>query len=153
ERLQTEAEKERDSATRERGVAESERERTAAAEAEAQKQRLRAEGLVYAGQLGQAQLAWQEGDVQRARDLLAGRGVDHRGWDYDHLRQRFDESQVTLRGHTADVTGVAFSPDGTRLASGSRDGTVKVWEAATGRELLSLKGHTSFVSCVAFSPD
>ncbi len=37
---------------------------------------------------------------------------------------------------------VAFSPDGKRLASASQDGTVKVWDAATGQEILTLKGHT-----------
>ena len=37
---------------------------------------------------------------------------------------------------------MSWSPDGTRLATGSRDGTAKVWDAAGGRELLTLKGHT-----------
>jgi WD40 repeat protein len=48
---------------------------------------------------------------------------------------------------------VAFSPDGQRLASASVDKTVKVWDAATGQEVLTLKGHTGAVSSVAFSPD
>ena len=60
---------------------------------------------------------------------------------------------LSLKGHTAAVTSVAFSPDGKRIVSGSRDKTVKVWDAATGQELLSLKGHTGEVSSVAFSPD
>jgi WD40 repeat protein len=48
---------------------------------------------------------------------------------------------------------VTFSPDGTRLASASRDQTVKVWDLATYQELISLKGHTDTVRGVAFSPD
>ncbi len=48
---------------------------------------------------------------------------------------------------------VAFSPDGQRLASASQDQTVKIWNSATGGELLALKGHTGWVRSVAFSPD
>ena len=50
---------------------------------------------------------------------------------------------LTLKGHTGRVTGVAFSPDGKRLASGGRDQTVKLWDAATGQETPHPQGHTS----------
>jgi len=59
----------------------------------------------------------------------------------------------TLVGHQGWINGVAFSPDGTRLATGSYDGTARVWDAATGRELLTLTGHQSTVLAVTFSPD
>jgi RNA polymerase sigma factor (sigma-70 family) len=59
----------------------------------------------------------------------------------------------TLQGHPSCVSSVAFSPDGSLLASASTDGTVKIWETATGKELLTLKGHQSQVNRVAFSPD
>jgi WD40 repeat protein/serine/threonine protein kinase len=49
--------------------------------------------------------------------------------------------------------GVAFSPDGQRLASGSQAGLVTVWDARTGKELLTLRGHAGAVPGVAFSPD
>jgi hypothetical protein len=48
---------------------------------------------------------------------------------------------------------VAFSPDGTRLLTGSDDRTARVWDARTGTPLLELKGHTGSVRSVAFSPD
>src|SRR5262249_40347589 len=60
---------------------------------------------------------------------------------------------LTLRGHTAGVTGVAFSPDGRRLTSAADDRVVKLWDTATGQEVLTLRGHTGVASSVAFSPD
>jgi WD40 repeat protein/serine/threonine protein kinase len=58
----------------------------------------------------------------------------------------------TLTGHTDVVYGLAYSPDGDRLATASWDGTVKVWDAADGRELLAFRGHNEPVLRVAFSP-
>ncbi|MEH1872053.1 nSTAND1 domain-containing NTPase [Nostoc sp.] len=57
-----------------------------------------------------------------------------------------------LEGHADIVWGVAFSPDGQLLASGSRDQTVKIWRP-DGTLLQTLKGHTDAVSCISFSPD
>jgi len=58
-----------------------------------------------------------------------------------------------LRDHAAAVLSVAFSPDGNLLASGSRDGAVKLWEVAGGREVNTLRGYAGMVSSVVFSPD
>jgi WD40 repeat protein len=58
-----------------------------------------------------------------------------------------------LRGHTDYVPSIAFSPDGSRLASASYDHTVRIWDVKTGHELLNLQGHADKVLAVAFSPD
>jgi WD40 repeat protein len=57
-------------------------------------------------------------------------------------------------GHSYyDVFSVTFSPDGRLLASGSEDGTIKLWDVNTGEEIRTLKGHSWRVRSVAFSPD
>jgi len=56
-------------------------------------------------------------------------------------------------GHRDVVNSVAFSADGKLLASGSRDNNIKLWDAATGREIRTLQGHSSYVLSVAFSAD
>jgi WD40 repeat protein len=60
---------------------------------------------------------------------------------------------LDLRGHTAIVEGLACSPEGRRLATGSDDRTIKLWDTTTGEEVFTLRGHTGGVLCVAFSPD
>ena len=54
---------------------------------------------------------------------------------------------LTLKGHTSTVGRSAFTPDGKRIVSGSMDGTLKVWDAQTGREILSFQGPAEGVFC------
>ena len=62
------------------------------------------------------------------------------------------QEPLTLKGHTR-VPSAAFSPDGSRIVTGSDDHTAKVWDARSGQDTLTLKGHTKIVTAVAFSPD
>src|SRR5207244_3643974 len=48
---------------------------------------------------------------------------------------------------------IAYSPDGKRIATKSQDGTVKVWDAQTGHELLTFRNHPERAVSLAFSPD
>jgi WD40 repeat protein len=59
----------------------------------------------------------------------------------------------TYRGHSAGVNAVVWSPDGKRIASGSQDLTVQVWDAADGSHVYIYHGHSSFVNAVAWSSD
>jgi WD40 repeat protein len=57
-----------------------------------------------------------------------------------------------LRGHQQAVNDVAFTPDGTHLATASGDGTARIWDTTTGTTLTTLTGHDHPVYGVAFSP-
>jgi len=68
-------------------------------------------------------------------------------WDLTTRKQ-----VLTLTGHDQPCEGVAFSPDGTRLATGDIAGTIKIWDAATGEALLTLEQDGQIHNLV-FSPD
>ena len=121
------------------------------AKTEADQQRDEARLAAYASGMGLAQRAWEENNVVRARELLAelpreAAGRNLRGFEWFYLsRLCHPDELATLVGHAGSVTSVAFSPDGQRLASGSYDQTVKIWDSATGKELFTLKGHADWV--------
>ena len=60
---------------------------------------------------------------------------------------------ATFAGRPGRVEAVAFSPDGTRVLTGSTDGTAWLWDGATSKLVATLAGHTSYLHAAAFSPD
>ena len=63
------------------------------------------------------------------------------------------EATATFRGHTKDITSLAFSPDGKTLASSGKDSKVLLWNVATGKNALLLTEHDGNVFYVGFSHD
>ena len=72
---------------------------------------------------------------------------------YSDSSEFFYQNHVTLFGHRNGVSSVAFSSDGTSIASGSRDKTIKLWNTTSGKEINTLKGHADEVLGVAFTLD
>jgi WD40 repeat protein/tRNA A-37 threonylcarbamoyl transferase component Bud32 len=141
-------------AVRQRDLARGESARADAKAEEARQREAQARQQEYVAQIGRADAQLQAGDHAGAHQVLHSAAVDLRGWEYAYLRRRTEGTPLTLRGHTNWVNSVAYSPDGTRLASASMDGTINIWDARTGAELLTLRGHTPQpATSVSYSPD
>ena len=115
----------------------------------------------YGKKIGLTAQALEGNDLQQAEQLLnetnPGFGeADMRGFEWGYLKRLLDErnaSKPVSLPHEQPVESVAFSPDGTKLATGGNDNSIHLWDVATGEKLSTFKGHTDWIANVSFSPD
>jgi WD40 repeat protein len=90
---------------------------------------------------------------------LFPRWEPHSHWICDTTIRIWDAETGTtvgepLKGHTGWVWGVAYSPNGRNIISGSEDGTIRIWDAETGAAVgKALEAHEKPVRSVAYSPN
>ncbi len=113
---------------------------------------LRAETFRYFHHIAVAHAKWENAYLGQTLALLEACPTDRRGWEWHYLQRTCHADLFTLCGHEGEVACIAFNPDGTRLLSGGNDGTVRLWDAATGRLLHTVKAHSHYANALAFSP-
>jgi len=106
---------------------------------------------LYYRNVALAEHEWNANNMLRADQLLDACPDHRRGWEWHYVKHLRYGNLSPLRGHSLVVSSVAISPDGTRIASSSLDGTVRIWDANTGLPLgRPFSEHTDLVRVVVF---
>ena len=121
----------------------------------------------YYAEIGLAKHHIEEGNIDRALELLLHCPPRYRHWEWGHLLYLCHQDIRTIPAHTnvlsavdtrtksglGSMTMIQFSPDSQSLVTLSTDGTAKVWDVADGHALFACGSSSNRVAALAFSPD
>ena len=145
----------REASQRRRAEAQKSRAETALVEEAAQ--RSRAETNLYFARIMLAHQAWIAANILHTEELLDACPSELSTWkwqwEWGCLKRMCHTDRITIADHGQTVTAVAVSPDGRLIASAAADGSVRLWNAASGGPVHTLAGHADSAYAVAFSPD
>ena len=106
----------------------------------------------YVANLIAADVSVRSGEIQEAKRRLAACDEELRGWEWRHVAIQADASVAVLE-HGDEVRCVAADGDFFRVATGSSDFAIRIWDPASGQLVSTLSGHSGAVTSLAFSPD
>ncbi|MBI4559468.1 MAG: protein kinase [Candidatus Hydrogenedentes bacterium] len=136
----------RDAEREQREVAQTAREKEESLREEAQRQ-------LYTMSIMLAESKVEDNRYDLVEAALAKAPEPLRGWEWHYLQRLCHLDLATLKGHTQAINDIALDPSGTRLATASADGTCKLWDLATNREIRTLNGKNGPAWAVAYSRD
>ncbi len=139
-------------ADRQRQVAEAQTRIAQQNEERANKATQKEEYGAYIARIGLAAAKIEENAFDRALTLLEECPPELRNWEWGRLYYLCTQGSRTIDA-VDPVESVAITQDGTRFASGGWGGTVRIWDAASGRKLLEIRTGGDCVFALAFSPD
>ena len=147
-----EAEEQRKVAVNQTHIAENQTRIAKQNEEKANKATQKEEYGAYIARVGLAAAKIEDNAFDRALSLLEECPPGLRNWEWGRLRYLCTQGSRTIDA-IDPVEALAFTQDGTRFASGGWGGTVRIWDAASGRKLLEIRTGGDCVFALAFSPD
>lgn len=123
------------------------------ARADESSQREQAEADAARLLIGNARLAWMTDDLDAARKSLADCPLRYRTDEWDYMNRACSASRLVIKSVGGSVMQLAYSPDGRRIAGGTGDQFVFLWDAETGEELMKCSLGSGVFYSLAFMPD
>jgi eukaryotic-like serine/threonine-protein kinase len=108
------------------------------------------ERQLYLNRIQLAHNEWSSNSSSAALDTLNRCPPELRNWEWSYLDRLCHLERLSIDG---GQTGLAFSPDGKRVAAADSTHRIKIWDATRGDLIRTLTGHTNTVYAIAFSPD